>query len=109
MAKDNLIKIVTELIDNAVKFSKPGTPIKVRFTRDQEDYVLQIRDYGRGMSRSELDQVGAFMQFNREAYEQQGLGLGLIIAQRLVELHLGKMEITSKQGEGTLVRIQFRS
>lgn len=108
ISHDNLHKIAFELIDNAFKFSSPGTPVMVSARSDHNrHYVIRIQDHGRGMSQQELAQVGAYMQFNRRIFEQQGLGLGLIIAQRLVELHGGSLSIDSIPGEGTVVSAQF--
>ena len=107
ISKENLKKVIVELVDNAFKFSEAGTPVKVRFLRDGKCFILQIRDYGRGMAQSELNQIGAFMQFNRALHEQQGLGLGLVITRKLAELHECNFEIASRVDEGTLVRIEF--
>ena len=67
--------------------------------------MLEVSDQGRGMAEEQLRQVGAFVQFDRDQYEQQGLGLGLSIARRLVELHQGTLRLESTPGEGTTVWI----
>jgi signal transduction histidine kinase len=108
ISTENLRKILVELTDNAFKFSDAGTPVKVRFVRKGKKYVLQVRDYGRGMSQEEMDQIGAFMQFDRVIQEQPGVGLGLVISRRLAELHCGDFEVTSYVGQGTLARIEFQ-
>ncbi len=107
IAADDLRKIVTELVDNACKFSDPGTPIIVEASRDGDRYTFCVRDEGRGMSANQIRQIGAYMQFDRRMYEQQGLGLGLTVARRLVELHGGELKITSALGAGTSVCAHF--
>lgn len=107
MADDNLDKIVTELVDNAFKFSEPGSPVEVRGDYDGASYLITVRDQGRGMSARQIASVGAYMQFDRVLYEQQGLGLGLIIAKRLVELHGGQCAIYSELDRGTEVRVSI--
>lgn len=57
------------------------------------------------MSPEQIKKIGAFMQFDRELYEQQGAGFGLIIAKRMIELHGGQMLIDSKLGTGTQIQI----
>jgi two-component system, sensor histidine kinase and response regulator len=95
IAADKLQKIVGALVENALKFSQPGTPIEVRAYTEDNDFVLSIRDRGRGMTKAQIKSVGAYIQFERKLYEQQGSGLGLIIAKRLTELHGGQLMIES--------------
>ncbi len=96
-------KIVEALVDNAFKFSETGTPVRVAGLKDKDFYVLEVSDQGRGMAEEQLRQVGAFVQFDRDQYEQQGLGLGLSIARRLAELHQGTLRLESTPDEGTTV------
>lgn len=103
--EDSLKKIVEELVDNACKFSSRGQPITVRARVDSDNYVLSVTDVGRGMTPEQIQQIGAYMQFERRIYEQQGLGLGLVICRRLAEFHGGRLEIISQRGSGTTVRV----
>jgi signal transduction histidine kinase len=104
---ENLAKITEELIDNAFKFSEPGRPVKVVGAESNHEFHLTITDQGRGMTSENIANVGPHMQFEREIYEQQGSGLGLIIAKRLTELLGGKFLITSQPLKGTSVRVSF--
>ncbi|HWP81728.1 MAG TPA: response regulator [Bacteroidota bacterium] len=96
-------KIVDELVDNAFKFSSKGTKISVASQIQNSHLRLEISDQGRGMTPEQLSHIGAYVQFERKVYEQQGSGLGLTVARRLVELHGGKFEIKSAYGKGTTV------
>ncbi len=107
ISRENLEKIVEEVVDNAFKFSEFGTAINISSKIDGQTYVISISDTGRGMSIDQIKNVGAFVQFGREFYEQQGSGLGLAIAKRLTELHGGEMLIQSETGLGTRVRIKL--
>lgn len=100
-----LEKIVGALVDNAFKFSETGTLVHLAGLKEKDFYVLEVSDRGRGMDEEQLRQVGAFVQFDRDQYEQQGLGLGLTIARRLAELHQGALRLESALGEGTTVWI----
>ncbi|MDJ0532633.1 MAG: ATP-binding protein [Xenococcaceae cyanobacterium MO_207.B15] len=105
MDKLYLMKLVEELIDNACKFSPPGTPIKVR-SQVQKDYLsISISDRGRGMTPQQIEQIGLGIQFDRSLYEQQGFGLGLAIAKNLIQLHGGKLKITSIPQKTTKVSL----
>ena len=101
ISQENLAKIIAELVDNALKFSDAGTPVQVDGRRTDDGYTICIEDKGRGMDAPALQQLGAYMQFERALYEQGGLGLGLIIAKRLIELHGGEMMVSSQSDIGT--------
>ena len=107
ISEDYFTKIVDELVQNAFKFSQPGTPVKVTLADGSDAVTLTIADNGRGLSTDHIKKVGAYMQFDRKLHEQQGLGLGLTIARRLTELHGGAMIIQSEQGQGTTVTIKL--
>lgn len=103
----NLSKIVEEVIDNAFKFSLPNTPVKIIGYSSDNSFHLFVMDYGRGMTKEQIEQVGAYVQFGRKMYEQQGTGLGLSIAKRLVELYEGKFLMDSLPGQKTTIHIVF--
>ncbi len=107
MSEGYLGKVVQELVQNALKFSKKGTRVAVEFTHDSETLVLKIDDLGRGFSTDEIAKVGGYMQFDRKLHEQQGLGLGLSIAKRLTELHGGTLAIQSQKGQGTSIQMRL--
>jgi len=101
---EDLSRIVEELVDNACKFSRQGTPVKVELTVDGR---MTIADEGRGLTAEEIGRIGVFQQFDRKKYEQQGLGLGLVLVQKLTALYGAKFFINSQPGEGTRVEIAF--
>src|SRR5205085_6873748 len=90
-----LDKIVGEVVDNACKFSNPGSPIHVEGKVGNSYYTIAITDQGRGMTPEQITALGAHMQFERKFYEQQGSGLGFAIARRLTEVHGGSISVTS--------------
>jgi signal transduction histidine kinase len=97
-----LLKIVEEIIENAFKFSKPGTPIAVTGEEVNHQYCITVVNLGREITPEQIQHIGAFMQFDRNQQEQQGTGLGLIIVKRLVELHGGQFQIESQAGKTTV-------
>jgi signal transduction histidine kinase len=100
-------KILEEIIDNAFKFSKPGTPVKVVVELDSDFSIIKVIDKGCGIMPKYLENIGAYMQFERKIMEQQGTGFGLIISKRLTELYNGRFEIKSQPAEGTEVIIKL--
>ncbi len=107
IASDSFYKIIDELIDNAIKFSAPGQPINISAEIQDEVIVFTIRDQGRGMDSKKVEEINTLTQFERDIYEQQGVGMGLIISKKLVEIHDGIFHISSKIGEGTTVQFSL--
>ena len=103
----HLEKILRETLDNAFKFSTPGTLVEVTTTVAEAQCVIMIRDHGRGMTQTQLDTIGAYVQFERRRYEQQGLGLGLVLATLLAQLEGGACAIESVVNTGTMIRLTF--
>jgi signal transduction histidine kinase len=104
--EDNFRKIIEELIDNAFKFSEAGKPVTVSSEMEQHTLTITIADHGRGMTAEQISNIAPHIQFDRKTYEQQGAGLGLVIAMRLTELLGGRLQIDS-QPTGTSVKISF--
>ena len=103
---EDLSRMVEELVDNACKFSRQGTPVKVELGADGR---LIITDEGRGLTSEEIDRIGAFQQFDRKKNEQQGLGLGLVLVQKLTALCKAEFSMNSQPGKGTQAQIAFPS
>jgi two-component system, sensor histidine kinase and response regulator len=100
-----LQRLVTELVDNAFKFSQPGTLVSLHSRHVETGYHLTVEDQGKGMTAEQIDHVGAHIQFERKFQEQQGSGLGLAISRRLAEAHRGSLWIESTPGKGTKVQV----
>jgi len=103
MVEEYLAKIVDELVQNAFKFSKAGSLVHVKLAETLNAVVLSIIDQGCGFSTEQISRIGAYMQFDRRMQEQQGLGLGLTIAKRLVALHGGTLSIESTKDNGAII------
>jgi CheY-like chemotaxis protein/anti-sigma regulatory factor (Ser/Thr protein kinase) len=101
--EEYLKKMVEEIVDNAFKFSEPGTPVYVAGSSHDGHYSLRISNHGRGMTAQQIRGIGAYMQFGRILHEQQGAGLGLVIARRLAELHGTELRIESIPDQQTAV------
>jgi signal transduction histidine kinase len=105
--REFLEAIVDQLVDNAFKFSKPGTKVEVSaFIRAGTPYLL-IRDLGCGMTPDQFFNSGPFRQFSMPKCDRHGLGLGLHLAKRLVEFSGGFLTIQSAPETGTRTTVEF--
>ena len=92
-----LEQIATNLIDNALKYTPPGGAIDIAVIEDDEEIVLTVRDTGVGISEELLPHVfDVFVQASTTLDRSQGgLGIGLALVRRLVELHGGSVSASS--------------
>ncbi len=107
IAEAHLQKVVEELVDNAFKFSEPGTPVVLQQEQQDQAFCLSVSNQGRGMTADQIASLGAYMQFDRKYYEQQGSGLGLYIVKKISELYGGVFTIQSEPGKTTKVQVKF--
>ncbi len=107
MAEEYFKKTVAELVQNAFKFSKAGSLVGVRLAAAANEIEISVRDAGRGFSTEQIRRIGAYVQFERKMQDEQGLGLGLAIAKKLVELHGGSLVIASETGAGSTVTVRL--
>ncbi|MFQ3566782.1 MAG: response regulator [Aggregatilineales bacterium] len=99
-----LKQALAELISNAIKFSpENGRVMITQWVKD--GYVwIAIVDHGAGIPEAQLRQaLRAFQQIGREEREQQGIGIGLTLAQRIIDAHGGALDLRSTPGQGTQV------
>ncbi len=87
-------QVLSNLLNNASKYTPPGGSISVSVERDGAWGVVRVRDSGRGLAPEVIDAVfGLFVRANTDT---GGLGIGLAVAKRLVELHGGRLEARSE-------------
>jgi two-component system, OmpR family, phosphate regulon sensor histidine kinase PhoR len=102
-----LQELIYNLLDNAVKYSKPGGTVFLRAEADDDAVRLSVRDEGIGIPQGDLPRI--FERFYRadksRASEQPGTGLGLSIVKHIVQLHGGTVEAQSELGKGTTIRV----
>jgi signal transduction histidine kinase len=95
------------LIDNAIKFSRPGGIVTIRGMRGRDIVKLVIADRGTGIRPEDLAMVIRPFHRGRRAFDgmHQGAGLGLPFAKSIIELHQGSLVIESEPGAGTTVTV----
>jgi PAS domain S-box-containing protein len=107
-----LTQVFSNILHNAVKYTPPGGRIDIALRAEDREAVVSIRDNGIGIPREMLDHIfEPFAQLDR-SYERAdgGLGIGLTLARRLIELHEGRIEARSEgRGQGTEVLVHLPS
>jgi two-component system, OmpR family, sensor histidine kinase MprB len=98
-----LARAINNLLDNAVNYSPPGSPVEIAVHGDE----LTVRDHGPGISAVDLPHV--FDRFYRgaEARGRPGSGLGLAIVRQVAEQHGGRVSAEASPGAGTLMRLRL--
>jgi len=100
-----LTLLIEELTDNAFSFSQPRSVVRVSAGRAGQGFEVVVSDSGRGMTRQQIKSLGLFRQFEREKYEQQGLGVGLFIVQQVIRRFGGTLHFESDKAIGTTCHV----
>ncbi len=100
---------LSNLLDNAVKYSRDDRDISVALRRDGDFVVISVRDQGIGIPRGEQRKI--FDRFHRVStglvHDVKGSGLGLAIVRHIVEAHRGKVTVESRPDEGSTFSIHL--
>jgi two-component system sensor histidine kinase VicK len=99
---DRVEQVLLNLMDNAIKYSRPQGTITLRVSATEDDEVLvEVQDEGIGIPAAELLRVGQRFYRVDKARAGGGHGLGLAIAQSLIQAHGGELWLESEEGVGT--------
>src|SRR5436305_3811672 len=102
-----LQELIYNLLDNAVKYSKPGGTVFLRAESDGDGVRISVADEGPGISPDDLPRI--FERFYRadksRSSEQSGTGLGLSIVKHIAQLHGGSVKAKSEPGKGTTISV----
>lgn len=102
-----LRQLFTILLDNAIKFSAPGSPVEIRLTPDGSRRAVSIRDHGTGISQQDLAHIFDRFYRQRSSGNSAGTGLGLPIAQEIALRHGIDLSCDSAPGKGTCFTFVF--
>ena len=96
-------QLLDNLIENACKYSRPGTPIRVSIAGDGDRISIAVEDSGIGIPKSEHERVFSPFFRGEQALKQGrvGVGLGLAVAKRIAAVHGGSLELESDEGRGS--------
>jgi signal transduction histidine kinase len=105
--RDRVVQVLTNLVDNASKYSAHNMPIEVAAATAGDSVTISVSDRGTGIPEDALAHIfEPFYRVEGEATRSvQGTGLGLPIVKKLVEMHRGSVEVSSAVRKGTTVRV----
>jgi len=108
---DALLRMLSNLLDNAVKYTPAGGRVDVRLERGDGEVRIEVRDTGIGIPAAQVSRI--FERFYRvdkgRAREEGGTGLGLAIVKHVAQSHGGRVEVESDLGRGSLFRVLLPS
>jgi len=107
--KGRIGQVITNLVENATKFSEEGSQIAVNTARVNNNIVISVKDSGIGMTPEVV--ANLFDRFYQAKAvvegKTQGTGLGLTICKGIIEAHGGKIWVESQEGKGTTFWVQI--
>ena len=101
----HMVELVTNLLDNAIKYNKHGGHIDIFINETENKLLLSVKDTGIGIDRDKLPFI--FERFYRIPSTTQGNGLGLSIVDTIVKLYKGKIDVESVKGIGTTFIVEL--
>jgi two-component system OmpR family sensor kinase len=105
--QDLISLAVHNLVDNALKFSRPGDTIEVRAFEDGATVAVEVADTGPGIPEEEVPLVWEELYRGRQARAVPGSGLGLALVRAIAERHDGHVTLQSRAGQGTVVGLRI--
>lgn len=108
MANNTMMwELLSNLLDNAIKYNKEDGSVKIDMSRDTDNVILSVEDTGIGIDNKDLDRV--FERFYRvdksRSKKSGGTGLGLSIVKHIIKNHDGNLKVESELGKGTKITV----
>lgn len=104
---DLLFLAIHNLLENAVKFTRPGDRVEVRALEDGNTLVIEIADTGPGIPEDELPHVWEELYRGQGARGVPGSGLGLALVRAIIERHGGQVSLRSRAGQGSVFTVRL--
>jgi signal transduction histidine kinase len=109
MDPEGIALVLTNLIDNAIKFSGASREVIVRCRAEDAQVVITVRDFGIGLNPSERERVFERFYRGEDARKRavKGTGLGLTLVKRTIEAHAGSISVDSEPGKGSAFTVRL--
>lgn len=104
--ENKLQQAINNLVSNAIKFTPEGGKVSISLLENQNNFMIEIKDTGIGIPEKEKDKIfDRFYRVYRPGKEIRGVGLGLSITKKILDLHGFKLEFESKEDKGSIFTI----
>lgn len=104
--EQKFIELFTILLDNAVKYSSDGSKVTATWKRSPSHFIIKISDQGTGIKEEDLPHIfDRFYRADKARCTNDGYGIGLSIAKRIISLHKGNIEVKNNPDKGTTFTI----
>jgi signal transduction histidine kinase len=109
--KDRISQVLDNLLNNAIKFSKPETTILVSLNESDGKVNFNVCDQGPGIKKEEMEKIFASFEklSNKPTAGEKSTGLGMAIVKKIVDAHKGQIEVQSEVGKGTEFKVSLLS
>ncbi|CAI8174306.1 MAG: Sensor histidine kinase TodS [Polaribacter sp. SA4-10] len=107
--KDKIEKIINNLISNSFKYTKTEDVIKIEFSTNEKDLIIEVSDTGMGIEKEDLTHIFERFYQSQSTDKQHiaGSGIGLAFTKKLTEMHYGYISAESEVDKGTTITIQL--
>lgn len=106
--KESLEKLMTILLENAIKYSPDKSKIVVKTDARKNKVIFEVKDQGMGIEKKDIPHI--FERFyradiSRTKHSDQGFGLGLSLAEQIADQHKGEIKVSSEPGKGSVFKV----
>ena len=106
--KDKMKQVFINLFSNALKFTEMNGKILIKLYKDNKNIIVEVIDYGIGIYQEDLPFIFERLYRGDKSRNQiEGTGIGLTIVKNILDLHNAMIEVDSKEGAGTTVKVFF--
>jgi len=100
-------RVIKNLIQNAISHGKPQTNIDIKVSNDDKNMFISVIDYGKGISKEDLDKIFNKYYSTVKRFRKIGTGLGLYLSKEIIKAHGGDITVSSVEGSFTEFKIQL--
>jgi two-component system, sensor histidine kinase and response regulator len=108
ITEESILIIISQIVENALKYSRPGTKVEIKGEKVNSRYMISIKDNGAGMTKAQIANLFPMQQFNRGMFNMSGNGLGLAIVQKILSFIGSDLKINSEPNCGTIVSFEIK-